>query len=298
MISSRRVCRQFTHLADGYLEHIKPEDGKKIRSMRKGLDFTYAKDDQCLFRYSLTVLEDNRICLGGGEFPESDPDNCFYRPFLKGCSVTMRTGDLHSDGLPYRGLEVGLDSDGTYVLFRGFHYTLWLDGKAIADIVPCESKDKLLHWDNRSKKRSAEATAEIAKKAIKTLEGLVEDLTETPSPSQSFAGVIKGEWSEKNRRLRLYMTPLLGFTVNHQVVDGDVPFSLKDAFGFPWDMNVEICGTNSLSITVKNAEKKFILGMNKWAEEFKRDINVSHKKDEEFTLKYEDKVLMVIKCVD
>ncbi len=291
-----KIVRKFTQTDDGYLEHINPEDGKKIRSMRKGLDFTYVKDDQCLFRYSLTVLQDNRICLGGGEFPESDPDNCFYRPFLKGCSVTLRTGDVHTEGNPYRGLEVGLDSDGTFVLFRGFHYTLWLDGKAIADIVPCEQRDKLLPWKNQSKKRTTQATTEIAKKAIKTLESLVEDLTDPPSPSSDF---ITGEWSEKNRRLTFtYVTPLCALTVNRQVVLGAGPFSLKDAFGFPWDMTVEICGTNAMYITVKNAVDQFVLERGDWIQYFKRNIVLYHKKDEEFTMKYDGKVLMVIKCVD
>ncbi len=300
-----KICREFTQLADGYLEHTKPEDGTKIKSLGPGLSFCYAMNDGSTFKYELSVLQDNRICVSGGEFPGSDflePEKRFFRPFVPGSQVTMKTGTLKKDGTISRGNIIGLDAEGTYVLASGFGYTLWIDGKAMVEINPCEEIDRL-------PSKNQDTVKEVAKKAMRMtedLKDLVARLAPVPPPSTTYVSakvynLVKGLWSMNGRCLKLvYSTPLFNMTVHREIPDSTtLPFSLQEAFqGFPRPVSLHFgyAGTG-LMVNVKDSKEDFVMISNNKTLVFRNSYLMTYKENEVFLLKSEGKVLMEIQCV-
>ncbi len=281
-IEKGKVCRTFTQLADGSLEHTDPEDGTKGKVPKNGLDFTYVKDDGCRFKYTVDLLRFDYIVIHGGLTPESNPDVAakrWYRPFLPGSSVTMAAVGDYKTEKRFRHLNIAMDSDGTYLLAPGFAYFLWMDGKAIVEIVPCDEKNKLLLKKEENKKRVKVEEEELVAEC----------------------GKFKGHWSKANCTVTLKIkSPDSGAVVTYYVKNTHgQSYNCGSCFLFPHEIKLELNRNNYLTFSPDSDEKEYVLVDWKEKRLLKKDVFFyeDHKEGEVFTVKHEGKVVLEIKCV-
>ncbi len=282
-----KFCRTFTQLADGSLEHINPEDGTKVKVPKNGLDFTYLKDDGCVFKYTVDIFRFDYVCIHGGLTPESDPDDRhkrWYRPFLPGSSVSMATVGDYKAEKRFRHNNIAMDSDGTYLLAPGFAYFLWVDGKAIVEIVPCDEKNKLL----------LENAKVEDKKRVRVTE-------EEEEPLEAECGKFKGHWSKVNNTVTLKIKlSKSGAVGTYYVKDTHgQSYNCGSCFLFPHGIKLEMNTSKHLTFSPDSDEKEYILVDWKEKRLLKKDVFhwEEHKEGEVFTVKHEGKVIMEIKCV-